>query len=156
MSLPFCTLPRKHFWDDEKWQKTAMELGLSTEYTRRNFEWTHTAYILSEAGLLHSEASGLGLGVGREPLPFYLSRFCAEIVGADNFEERWKKSEEADPGIIRTPSSYTKIPFNRDVLKFIRMDAREFKFSSHSFNFVWSCSSIEHMSNAWSGFHRAV
>ena len=141
-------------WYDPEWMAAMRSLGCSPPYQppdfvhRKSWEWTHCLFGLDCLGSLRPEHRGLGVGVGWEPLSFFLSNHVGEVVATDLYPARSEWSEagvrEGNPEILDDPDKFAPFPYRRDRLRFLSMDGRRLDFPEDSFDFVWSCSSIEH------------
>jgi SAM-dependent methyltransferase len=58
-------------------------------------------------------------------------------------DDQWT-TREGDPKILEDPDSFAPYPYRKDRVRFLRMDGTKLDFPDQSFDFVWSCSSIEH------------
>ena len=112
-------------------------------FRRKLWEFTHIIYVLKKMGYLYPENSGLGIGVGREQILYYLACKIKKIVGIDLYEGSYLGGEdEAD--IPDCPQKYAPFLYPEDNLEILRMDARDLGFENNRFDFVFSASSIEH------------
>ena len=115
---------------------------------RKPWEWVQCAFGLDWLGSLHPDSKGLGVGVGWEPLPFFFSNHVREVVATDLYAtgNQWSEmgAKEGDPAILENPEIHATMPYRSDRLTFRCMDGRKLDFPDASFDFVWSCSSIEH------------
>lgn len=85
----------------------------------------------------------LGIGAGIEASSFILTNFFERVVATDLYGGDWK--DDAPVDMLSNPARYAgSIPFCRDRLVVERMDARDLRFNDTTFDFVYSCSSIEH------------
>jgi len=130
--------------DTEPMIQAAQDLGLDPKDTnRRIWEKSAVLHLLRLGGFLDPKKRGLGIGVGTESLPFYLSRYCDKIIGIDKYESEIWQSAGMSPEEVYESAS---IPFERERLLFRDCDMRSLEFQDNEFDFVWSISSIEHVS----------
>lgn len=111
---------------------------------RKYWELDFLADCAEKLDLLRPDVSGLGLGVGREVLMFYFARHCKEVVATDLYssETEWSEANASSLEAI-----YQAAPFDypRERLRIETSDMRKTRFPDQSFDFVWSCSSLEHV-----------
>jgi cyclopropane fatty-acyl-phospholipid synthase-like methyltransferase len=112
---------------------------------RKSWEWTQCLFGLDCLGGLRPEHRALGVGVGWEPLSFFLSNHVGEVVATDLYPEHGHWSDaEGNREIVADPDKFAPFPYRRDRLRFLAMDGKKLDFPDASFDLVWSCSSIEH------------
>lgn len=158
LGLNELTNPEK--WDDAEWMSLHRELGSyaidthcfseTKEFAyRKGWEWTQCLYGLHQLGMIRPEATGLGIGAGREPILFYLADRIQKVVGTDLYgNASWTNVEEggneADAGILSDVDRYCRRSFRKSNLELRNMDGTKLEFPSEHVDFVWSLSSIEH------------
>lgn len=140
--------PRK--WLDQAWHDTlkdmqALSLRLD-DIHRKHYEYVQTAYGLRLLGALHPEAWVLGVGAGHERILYWLANNAQRVIGTDLYEGNWASdnAQEGDPDVIANPAKYAPFPYREQALSFQRMDGRKLQFADHTFDVVYSLSSIEH------------
>ena len=152
-------------WSNPEWLKLHQELSTysvarhcfspnKNSAYRKGWEWTQAIYGLTLLDAINSQAKGLGVGAGHEPLLFYLANHIAEVIGTDLYgNEEWSEcgGKEADAAILNDAARYSPRSFDHSKLRLMVMNGKDLKFSNDSFDFVWSLSSIEHF-----GSHRAA
>ncbi|MBI4800810.1 MAG: methyltransferase domain-containing protein [Desulfarculus sp.] len=145
-----CELVNPRKWLDQGWHDTlkdmqALSLRLD-DIHRKHYEYVQTAYGLRLLGALHPGASVLGVGAGHERILYWLANNAARVVGTDLYEGNWASdnAQEGDPDVIENPAKYAPFPYRQEALSFQRMDGRKLEFDDHSFDVVYSLSSIEH------------
>jgi SAM-dependent methyltransferase len=148
MGLQLNSVPRLEYWNAVEWRVYIERLGLDDSYHRRYWEWVQVAYGLDRLGVLNGQARGLGIGVGNEPLIFYLATRAGEIVATDRYRNGWARSGQANPSMLRAPERFTTIKFPRERLRVMRMDALRLEFPDRSFDFLWSVGAIEHFGSS--------
>lgn len=89
-------------------------------------------------------ASMLGLAAGREPLIYHFAHLSEKVVATDLYDTRgaWRESR-LDASEVPGNSPF---PYPRDRLTVRNMDMRSIDYPARSFDLVWSCSSVEHVS----------
>jgi SAM-dependent methyltransferase len=111
---------------------------------RKYWEWDYLVDCAERLNLLRPDARALGMGVGREVLMFYFARHCQEVIATDLYssDTEWR---EANTGAL--DEIYQAAPFDypRERLKVEVADMRKTNYPDNSFDFVWSCGSIEHV-----------
>lgn len=159
MKLPLNCLCDIRRWNDQEWMKIHTELSTyampemshcfsdNAEYAyRKGWEWTQALYGLHQLDMIHEDATALGVGVGREPLLFYLSDRVKHVIGTDlygNVEWSNEGGREADSQFIANPQLFSNRPF-RNHLDLQNMSGTQLDFEDETFDFTWSLSSIEH------------
>jgi SAM-dependent methyltransferase len=119
----------------------------SGEIYRKGWEWTHCLYGLEKLGAITPDARGVGVGVGREPVIFYLADRIARVTATDLYDNtEWSNANgrEASKELVQLakdgcPSS---VDFNK--IRFESQDGTKLTYADNSFDFAWSLSSIEH------------
>jgi len=86
----------------------------------------------------------LGLGVGTEPLIYHFAHLSEKVVATDLYGEGsvWDESRLTAER-VRTANPF---PYPRERLTVRNMDMRSIDYPASSFDLVWSCSSVEHVS----------
>jgi len=116
-------------------------------FRRRRRKWWEMVFLAQSAqacGCLDGQAKAIGLGVGREPLIFYFARHCAEVLATDIYsaEATWQEAKETDLSGLHEHASFD---YPRDHVSFRHADMRDLGVPDASYDFAWSCSSIEHI-----------
>jgi SAM-dependent methyltransferase len=113
---------------------------------RKWWEWEYIAECAASCGCLAGEKAAIGLGVGNEPLMFYFSNYCGEVVATDLYSEdsRWSTARYAATEAIAATAPF---PFRRECLAIRSSDMRALEAPDAHFDLAWSCSSIEHISS---------
>jgi len=151
---PLCQLTDPFKWYEPAWRAAMDALQACPPYEppdfihRKAWEWVHTLYGLSQLGMLSRDKRGLGVGVGWEPLSYFLANHVDHVVATDLYavDDQWSTSgaREGDPVILEDPDKFAPYPYDKARVDFKRMDGRHLEFPDESFDFIWSCSSIEH------------
>ena len=110
---------------------------------RKHWEWDYIADTAARLGCLDGRQRGLGLGAGREALIYYFAGRCGHVLATDLYSaptpwERVRRATLAD--LYDAPYEYP-----RSRLSFATADMRRIPLPDASVDFVWSCSSIEHV-----------
>lgn len=142
------SVPRLEYWADPEWLAVLDGIGVDRSHHRRHWEWAQVAYGLNRLGMLHENSRGLGVGVGKEPLVFYLAGRAGEVVATDMYVAAWARDGQANPSMLTDPGRFSPIPFPRERLRVMRMNALALDFPESSFDFIWSVGSIEHFGNS--------
>jgi SAM-dependent methyltransferase len=105
---------------------------------------------LQALGLLNGKTRALGLGVGAESLIYAFANVCESVVATDLYN-----SQNWETAAMPTTEVYQQndFPYQRDRLSVQHMDMTQIEFPDASFDFVWSCCSIEHV-NSFSDLHK--
>jgi hypothetical protein len=118
---------------------------------RKVWEYCFIAQALGERGMLTAGKRGLGFAVGREPLPALFASLGCDIVATDQDE-----AGAVDGGWVQTAQHAGSLAalnekgicpadeFEKRVA-FRRADMRDPPTDLGLFDFVWSCSSLEHL-----------
>ena len=149
-----CQLTDVEKWKDPEWMAALESLESSPAYEppdfvhRKSWEWGQCMYGLDLLGKLNRSSSALGVGVGWEPISFFLTRHVDEVVATDLYPEKghWSRqgAKEGNPEILDDPDKYAPFPYEKDRVRFLRMDGKTLDFPDERFDLIWSCSSIEH------------
>ena len=141
--MKFCKVSDVVDWQNADFQSTASLLRLSDK-NRKIWEFIQVYRGLESLGVLNSEAKGLGLGVGTEPLIYAFTNVCKEITATDLYD-----SQTWTTAAVSLDEVYTKsfIPYRQDRLVVRNMSMTDIEYPDESFDFVWSCCAIEHVNN---------
>jgi SAM-dependent methyltransferase len=141
-------------WYDEGWQSVMRAFKATPDYAppdfvhRKAWEWVQCLYGLDWLGMLDESHAALGVGVGFEPLSYFLSNVLGDVVATDLYPQShmWSESgaREGNPEILADPEKFAPYDYRKDRLTFRRMDGSQLDFPSERFDIVWTCSSIEH------------
>jgi|WetSurMetagenome_2_1015567.scaffolds.fasta_scaffold40116_2 SAM-dependent methyltransferase len=110
---------------------------------RKYWEWDYIAECAEILGYCNNHSKGIGLGVGTEPLVYYFSGRCGEILATDVYssDTNWSCAR-----IDNIEELYkTAYPYPKGRLTFRSVDMRRLQAENETFDFAWSCSSIEHV-----------
>lgn len=111
---------------------------------RKWWEWEYIAECADLLGCLERGRTGVGLGVGYEPLMFHFASRCERIVATDLYsgDTDWK---EARYDTVQKLYDSAPMVFPKERLEIRSADMRSLGVPDGSFDFAWSCSSIEHI-----------
>ncbi|MBD2464551.1 methyltransferase domain-containing protein [Oscillatoria sp. FACHB-1407] len=141
--MQFCKVADFVDWNNPDFQAIADLLNLEGK-SRKVWEFIQVYRGLKELGLLNGESRGLGLGVGHECLIYAFTNVCGEIVATDLYDsQNWSTASMA----VNEVYERSPYPYRRDRLKVQHMDMTQIEYPDASFDFVWSCCSIEHVSS---------
>jgi SAM-dependent methyltransferase len=128
-------------------------------YNRKAWEWCGVAQALWERGKLHAGSRGLGFAVGNEPLTSLFAHFGADVEATDldpglGRSKDWTSSAQHAASIeaLYKPDVVERAAFDRHVrFSYADMDAEKWRFKEGSYDFVWSCCSLEHLGSLAAG-----
>jgi len=118
-------------------------------YHRKPWEFVRILQSLDAAGVLHEKAIGLGLGCGDERLMYVLAKHCLKVVASDLYDltSIWSESRMLPALLYDACPLSTGYPRERLEIKAMNMLHGHLMYPAHYFDYVWSTSSIEHLSN---------
>lgn len=118
------------------------DFPMGKEY-RKYWEVAMAIRTLETFGVLHPEAEVLGVGAGNEPTIFYLTNYVRRVFATDLYlGTDWQES--ANLGMMLAPERYWSAAWNPRRLVVQHMNALDLQYEDHSFDAVFSSSSIEH------------
>ncbi len=117
---------------------------LARHSLRKWWEWEYLAECAELCDCLNGKHKAVGLGVGDEPLIFYFARFCPHVLATDLYAEDWEW-QEARFATVESVLQAAPIEFSRERVEIKRADMRHLGVPDASYDFAWSCSSIEHV-----------
>jgi ubiquinone/menaquinone biosynthesis C-methylase UbiE len=141
-------------WNGEDWLNYLDQMGEPFQagiYHRKAWEWAQGLYALDQLGLLHEDATAMGVGTGTEQVIFYLANRITMVTATDIYGQGDFVGMTAHADMLTTPEKYAKIPFRRDHLTVTYMDGTDLEYPDEHFDFAFSFSSIEHF-----GSHEAA
>jgi SAM-dependent methyltransferase len=141
--VKFCKVADITDWQQPAFQATADRLHLKRQ-VRKTWEFIQVYNGLQDLGLLNGDASAIGLGVGHEPLIYAFTNVCQSVIATDLYDSQtWATASMA------TQQVYEKngFEYQPDRLTVRHMDMTQIDYPDASFDFVWSCCSIEHVNN---------
>ncbi len=133
------------------------ELGLSLHYHRKLWEFVFICQVLHERGLLKPGVSGLGFGVGEEPLAAYFAGMGCRITGTDLAPAAaegagWVDTAQHARGkeALRRPDLCPTALFDANVdFRFCDMNAVPDDLTGY--DFCWSACALEHLGSIEKG-----
>ncbi|MDX2217352.1 MAG: methyltransferase domain-containing protein [Oculatellaceae cyanobacterium bins.114] len=141
--MQFCKVADFVDWNNPDFQATADLLKLEGK-SRKVWEFIQVYNGLKDLGLLNGESRGLGLGVGHECLIYAFTNVCREIIATDLYDsQNWSTASMA----VNEVYERNPFPYQRDRLVVKHMDMTQIDYPDASFDFIWSCCSIEHVSS---------
>ena len=148
-TLPLNCLCHPRAWDDPEWRAASRLLAIPQDegwLHRKAFEWTQCVYGLERLGALGPDRVALGVGAGHECVLYHLANRTRRTVATDLYSGGFTDSlaAEADPGFLQDPQKYAPFRYHDDRLLGLPADGCRLPFSDHSFDVVYSLSSIEH------------
>lgn len=147
--MHFCKVADFADWNSPDFQTTAELLKLEGK-SRKVWEFIQVYNGLKNLGLLNGESRGLGLGVGHECLIYAFTNVCGEIVATDLYDsQNWSTASMA----VNEVYDRNPFPYQRDRLVVKHMDMTQIEYPDASFDFIWSCCSIEHV-DSFESLHR--
>lgn len=137
-------LCRPSDWARQRFINTAVvELRQTILFHRKLWEYTVVCEALEDLGVLDGTRTGVGIGTGAEPLCFHFANRAAHVYACDLFgtAANWAEAR------MNIESAYNQSPFPyaRERLEFRNMDMRNLEFPPSFADFIWSCSSVEHV-----------
>jgi Methyltransferase domain len=130
-------------------QSSAFDKAMPLNYSRRRWsrkwwEWDYIADCAEQLGVLSPLTRAVGLGAGDEPLIFYFAQTCGHVIALDLYspDTAWSEARFAATSQVLDASP---IPYPRGRVEVLNADMRQTGIAEQSVDFVWSCSSIEHV-----------
>ncbi len=111
---------------------------------RKWWEWAMVMRAAEEYGYLDCGNVALGIGSGFEPPMYALSNRMRMTIATDLYGKTAFSAHEANAVMLRNPSSRCDFQYDERGLLVANMDACEIPFGDASFDFLFSCSSLEH------------
>jgi SAM-dependent methyltransferase len=140
------TLCHLEDWKNEEIKHAMSELKLKNMdlkiIKRKDWEWALGIVALRRYGKLNKNSTGIGIGVGKERILFYLANNLNHVYATDLYPEHWQ--EDAPSDFPENPAKYAPFPYKEDALTVLRMDGTKLDFDSEYFDLAFSFSSIEH------------
>lgn len=126
---------------------------------RKIWEFAHIMQVIKEnfppQHSNHIEYFGrykaLGFGVGREPISRWLGRMCYEVLATDNVDSGWGEGQIARCLRDVLTSVHDTHTWVFDNVKFRDVDMNDIPSDIRGFDFLWSCSSLEHIGGKAAG-----
>ena len=132
------------YWDEH-------EIGMDVPVHRKIWEWAFIANALAENDMLRPGRTGLGFGVGKEPLvPLFASLGC-QVVASDQSTDAaisagWSGSNQFAGNLnsLNELGLCDKQLFE-NLVTFQTVDMREIPADLKDFDFTWSSCALEHL-----------
>lgn len=123
---------------------------------RKQWEWFYVAQALEESGAVRPGASGIGFGVGTEPLtPWFASQGCRVVAtdhpGGEHAHE-WSSTGELAHSLtdLNADGICDPVDFER-LVSFVPVDMRALPSFDEPFDFAWSSCAFEHLGSIEEG-----
>lgn len=144
------SLPLYQYW--------CIKMNQAPEFKRKQWEFVYIIQCLYERGLLNAVSSGVGFGVGKEPLvSLFASKGC-DVLATDISEETgrklgWVQSDQHtgdsyDPLWIEEICSRSEF---KQRVSFRHVDMNDIPDDIQSFDFCWSACAFEHLGSIKKG-----
>ncbi|MCU0566996.1 MAG: class I SAM-dependent methyltransferase [Oculatellaceae cyanobacterium Prado106] len=141
--MKFCKVADIEDWQQPEFQATAAMLKLKRK-VRKSWEFIQVYNGLQALGLLDGQTRAIGLGVGHEPLIYAFTHVCQSVIATDLYDSQtWATASMATEQVYQQ----NLFEYGRDRLTVRHMDMTQIEYPDASFDFVWSCCSIEHVHN---------
>lgn len=123
---------------------------------RKQWEWFYIAQALEESGVVQPGASGIGFGVGTEPLTPWLASQGCRIVATDypggEHAADWSSTGELAHSISDLNAEGICDPARfEELVGFLPVDMRELPSFDEPFDFAWSSCAFEHLGSIAEG-----
>ncbi|MDA8081613.1 MAG: class I SAM-dependent methyltransferase [Actinomycetota bacterium] len=131
------------------WDET--QSGIDVPLHRKIWEWSFIASALAENDMLRPGTTGLGFGVGKEPLVPLFASLGSKIVATDQSAETagaagWSESNQFAGGLAAMNEKTICDPHQFDKLvSFRTVDMRKIPRNLREFDFTWSSCAFEHL-----------
>jgi SAM-dependent methyltransferase len=145
----FNKTPEFSDFEDEDLQRVATSWMAcpAPSWSGANRKWWEWAMVLRAAehyGYLGGEKLALGIGSGFEPPMYALANRMRMTVATDLYGKTVFAKHEATEAMLVDPSSKCDFAYDQRGLLVASMDACDIPFADASFDFLFSCSSLEH------------
>jgi len=148
LSRQYVKLCDRRDFDDPRVRSTIRDIAPgrseAEEVERKLWEYAMLAMFLGDAGRLQEDTEILAVGAGHEDVLYWLANRVGRVVATDIYGEGGFSGREAQDAMLADPSQFAPYPYREDRLEARWMDARRLEFADHSFDAVFSLSSIEH------------
>ncbi len=135
----------------------AKRMGIGLRLHRKVWELAAIAHVLAERGMLREGTRGLGFGVGTDPLTsFFASAGCAitatDLDPSSPEVAKWVPTGQHAAGLAATyhPPLISRADFDKRV-EFCAVDMRAVPEDLTGYDFLWSCSALEHLGSLAAG-----
>ena len=147
--VQLCELANPAKWDNPEWLEILRSLGEADDKPsmhRKAYEFAQLIYGCRRLGALREDSDIVSIGAGHELVLYWLANHARKVVATDMYEGVWQgvQGQEGDPDVIQKPEEFSRFPYRRDHLVFMKMDGRHLTFEDATFDIAYSLSSIEH------------
>jgi hypothetical protein len=125
---------------------------------RKQWEFIYVLEVLKQKGKLNNGISGLGFGVGTEPLPaVFASNGCSILATDQDLDQArmqgWTNSLQHSTNVAMLKyKDITTLETLEKKVEFKALDMLKIpKELNNSFDFVWSCCALEHLGSIKNG-----
>ncbi len=154
---PVCQICNAQQFREPVYHEWCQRLGIYPALHRKAWEFAYICQALERRGKLRPGMSGVGFGVGTEPLPaLFASRGCS-ILATDQGDEAarasgWKDGHQHGGSLesLQRPAVCGEAEFRQRV-SYRPVDMRDIT-GLGQFDFCWSSCSFEHLGSAEAGF----
>lgn len=136
------------------WCKKIMQ---EPQFKRKQWEYVYILHSLHERGMLNRGKTGLGFGVGTEPLTACFAGYDVKVLATDlDYEEAskvgWVKTNEhaSSHKMLNLNNICNNKLFNKNV-SFRVVDMTDIPPDVNGFDFCWSSCALEHLGSLESG-----
>jgi hypothetical protein len=147
-------------FDTPEYRSTCAAMREDQVYHRKAWEFVMIANVLDKDGMLQPGKTGLGFGVGTEPLPAYFASRGAHIVATDqpmtnSNTQNWTGSAQylTDKLALNKRGSCHPDVFDTNVeLDYVDMNFIPANYrGGEKFDFLWSSCALEHLGTLQNG-----
>ena len=148
-----CQLATQGQMESEAFKRWCHEMKDTPRYHRKQWEYAYVLQGLYENDLLKPGRSGLGFGVGTEPLPALMAKYGCKVVATDMGVEFAKKTgwvgskqHSVSTNDLSNRGICDRDKFN-SLVSFMTADMNNIdsRLKSMRFDFTWSCCAIDHL-----------
>jgi hypothetical protein len=150
-------LPTVYQMKSEVFKSWLDEIREKNRFHRKQWEYIYVLQALHEHNLLREGMSGLGFGVGSEPLPAVMAAHGCTIVATEiniekSNEKGWVKGKSVEEllGSLNSRGICEKDRFKR-LVSFRDVDMNDTPSDLRGFDFTWSSCALEHLGTLKSG-----
>ncbi|MDQ4132797.1 MAG: FkbM family methyltransferase [Actinomycetota bacterium] len=111
---------------------------------RKDWEVAMAVRAFRQLGVLHRDATLLGVAAGVEDTTFYLTRHVRQVFATDRYLDSGEWSTVAPLSMLADPQAVAPFDFDPNRLIVQHMDGRRLRYPDETFDGVFSSSSVEH------------
>jgi SAM-dependent methyltransferase len=111
---------------------------------RKWWEWAMVLRAAEEYGYLDAGKLALGIGSGFEPPMYALANRTRMTIATDLYGKTAFSKHEANASMLKNPAERCDFDYDDRGLLVANMDACNIPYADGSFDFLFSCSSLEH------------